>query len=101
MEYVTEPTYPKLLQMGSTSSRVLINIMYVFVGLFEKNLECILGKLIGDSSMSFIHISNLCIYLYATDRDRIPVEIWRIPDTDWTYNDLWRAPLNFEEAKKS
>ena len=39
--------------------------------------------------------------VYGKDPDGIPVEIiWRIPNTDWTYADLWRAPLNFDEVKQ-
>ncbi|CAI3956158.1 3-dioxygenase (CatE) [Commensalibacter communis] len=37
--------------------------------------------------------------VYGKDPDGIAIEIiWRIPNDCWTYSDLWRAPLNFEEA---
>jgi len=39
--------------------------------------------------------------VYGKDPDGIAIEIiWRIPNKDWTYSDLWRAPLDFKEAKE-
>lgn len=38
--------------------------------------------------------------VYARDPDGLALEIvWRIPNADWTYEDLWRAPLDFAKAK--
>ncbi len=39
--------------------------------------------------------------VYARDPDGIPLEIvWRIPNADWTYEDLWRRPLDFDAVKQ-
>lgn len=39
--------------------------------------------------------------VYGKDPDGISVEIiWRVPDTDWTYDDLWRLPLDFKQVKE-
>lgn len=38
--------------------------------------------------------------VYGRDPDGLPLEIvWRIPNVDWTYQDLWRRPLDFDAAK--
>jgi catechol-2,3-dioxygenase len=38
--------------------------------------------------------------VYARDPDGLPLEIvWRVPNSDWTYQDLWRRPLDFDAAK--
>jgi catechol 2,3-dioxygenase-like lactoylglutathione lyase family enzyme len=38
---------------------------------------------------------------YGRDPDGIPLEIvWRIPNADWTYDDMWRRPLDFDAAKQ-
>jgi Lactoylglutathione lyase and related lyases len=38
--------------------------------------------------------------VYGRDPDGIPLEIvWRIPNADWTYDDLWRRPLDLHAAK--
>ncbi|WP_426197413.1 VOC family protein [Massilia sp. DWR3-1-1] len=39
--------------------------------------------------------------VYARDPDGLALEIiWRIPNADWTYEDLFRAPLDFAKAKE-
>lgn len=38
--------------------------------------------------------------VYGRDPDGLPLEIiWRVPNADWTYADMWRRPLDFEAAK--
>ena len=38
--------------------------------------------------------------VYGRDPDGLPLEIvWRIPNTDWTYQDLWRRSLDFDTVK--
>ncbi|WP_445114529.1 VOC family protein [Acinetobacter sp. WZC-1] len=49
-----------------------------------------------DSVYQAMHLS-----VYGKDPDGIPVEIiWRIPNTEWTYQDLWRKPLDFDTVKQ-
>lgn len=37
--------------------------------------------------------------VYARDPDGIALEIiWRVPGSGWTYQDLWRKPLDFDAA---
>jgi len=39
--------------------------------------------------------------VYGRDPDGIPLEIvWRVPNGDWTYEDLWRRPLDFTAVKQ-
>ncbi|MGK5081319.1 VOC family protein [Janthinobacterium sp. HLX7-2] len=39
--------------------------------------------------------------VYARDPDGLALEIvWRTPNADWTYADLWRSPLDFQAAKQ-
>ena len=39
--------------------------------------------------------------VYGRDPDGIPLEIvWRIPNGGWTYEDLWRWPLDFTAVKQ-
>ncbi len=39
--------------------------------------------------------------VYGRDPDGIAVEIvWRVPNADWTYADLWRQPLDFDAVKQ-
>lgn len=39
--------------------------------------------------------------VYGRDPDGIPLEIiWRVPNADWTYEDLWRRPLDFDAVKQ-
>lgn len=38
--------------------------------------------------------------VYGRDPDCLPLEIvWRIPNVDWTYQDLWRRQLDFDAVK--
>ena len=38
--------------------------------------------------------------LYARDPDGIALElVWRVPDADWDYRDLWRRPLDLDAAR--
>lgn len=38
--------------------------------------------------------------IYGRDPDGLALEIvWRVPNSDWTYQDLWRRPLDFDAAK--
>lgn len=38
--------------------------------------------------------------VYGRDPDGLPLEIiWRVPNVDWTYQDLWRRPLDFDAVK--
>lgn len=38
--------------------------------------------------------------VYARDPDGIPLEIiWRVPNRDWSYADMWRKSLDFAAAR--
>lgn len=39
--------------------------------------------------------------IYTRDPDGLAVEvIWRVPQSGWTYEDLWRRPLDFEATRQ-
>lgn len=39
--------------------------------------------------------------VYGRDPDGLALEIvWRVPNVDWRYEDLWRCPLDFDAVKK-
>ncbi|WP_297840481.1 VOC family protein [Pseudomonas sp.] len=38
--------------------------------------------------------------VYGRDPDGLSLEVvWRVPNVDWSYEDLWRRPLDFDAVK--
>jgi catechol 2,3-dioxygenase-like lactoylglutathione lyase family enzyme len=38
--------------------------------------------------------------VYGRDPDGLALEVvWRVPNVDWSYEDLWRRPLDFDAVK--
>lgn len=94
---IANATLP-LPERGAPSAPGLFHVAFEVGTIAE--LEAIGGRLkAGDAFMGFVD-QPMHLSAYGRDPDGLPLEIvWRVPDADWSYEDLWRRPLDFEAAK--
>ena len=94
--------------IGNATGPVIDGSRHVRAGLFHVAFEVgtiaeleDLGQRLKDAGALRDQVHQpMHLSLYACDPDGIAVEvIWRVPDTDWTYDDLWRKPLDIEAVK--
>jgi len=70
------------------------------VGTIEE-LEHIGERLKEANALTDLIDQPMHLSVYGKDPDGIPLEIvWRVPNVDWTYEDLWRRPLDFDAVKQ-
>jgi catechol 2,3-dioxygenase-like lactoylglutathione lyase family enzyme len=69
------------------------------VGTIEE-LESI-GRRLKDANALIDSVEQpMHLSVYARDPDGLALEIvWRVPNVDWSYEDLWRRPLDFGAVK--
>lgn len=84
---------------GQPSAPAVFHIAFE-VGTIEELEEC--GRRLKEAEGFTDAIDQpMHLSVYGRDPDGIPIEIvWRVPNADWTYQDLWRRTLEFEAAKQ-
>lgn len=95
---IANATLP-LPEWGQPSSPGMFHVAFE-VGTIEE-LEAMSDRLKAANALMDHVDQPMHLSAYGRDPDGIPLEIvWRIPDADWTYDDLWRRPLDFDAAKR-
>jgi catechol-2,3-dioxygenase len=84
---------------GQPSAPGLFHVAFEVGTLAE--LEAIGGRLRDADAFMDAVDQPMHLSVYARDPDGLPLEIiWRVPNSGWTYDDLWRRPLDWDASKQ-